>query len=287
MGDRAEHVQGAVRRFRTSDGRTLHGRELEGPPGAPTVVFEAGAAGTGSTWALVQPAVAEFARAVVYDRSGLGASEPDPVSRTLRRMADDLGSVLDALGPGPFVLVGHSAGGPLIRLAAADRPERVAGLVLVDPSDEASRTLFTPAFRTAEKWVVRINLMLARARLLGPLCRPMVRPLPADARRDLTREGFTPRLVRTQAEQSRTFLDELLAFRAAPPDLGDLPVVVISGGRTGGGMNATVRADANASHAHRAAQSPAGRHVVAELSGHQVPIAEPDVVVREIRRLLG
>ena len=71
--------------------------------------------------------------AVVYDRSGLGRSPADPKSRTLHRLASDL---LDHLGHGPFVLVAHSWGGPIVRVAAAASPGRVAGLVLVDQTDE-------------------------------------------------------------------------------------------------------------------------------------------------------
>ena len=56
-------------------------------------MFEAGAGATRSSWALVQPLVAAFAHAVVYDRSGMGRSAPDPVSRTMQRMADDLDEV--------------------------------------------------------------------------------------------------------------------------------------------------------------------------------------------------
>ena len=281
------HVQGTPRRVRTPDGRTLFAMELPGPPDPPaTVVFEAGAAAIRSSWALVQPAVGEFARAVVYDRAGLGRSTPDPGGRTLRRMADDLGTLLDDLGPGPFVFVGHSAGGPLVRLAAADRPERIAGLVLVDPSDEASDILLGPAFRRVERVVIPVNLLLARTRLLPRLYRPMLRALPEDARRDMAREGFTVDLVRTHAAQARTYLDDLAGFRDSPPELGDIPVTVVSGVLTGSGMNATVRADANAAHAHRAGRSPAGRHVLAPASGHYVPITDPELVVAEIRRLV-
>src|SRR5262245_28373312 len=134
-----EHVQGHEEWVTTRDGRRLYAMVLDGPgDGAPTVVFEAGAAASRSSWALVQPLVGVFARAIVYDRSGLGRSPVDPGARTLPRMAEDLGDLLTHFGPGPYVLVGHSAGGPIIRAAAAAGPERVTGLVLVDPTDEAA-----------------------------------------------------------------------------------------------------------------------------------------------------
>lgn len=281
-----EHVQGRAEWVTTRDGRRLYAMVLPGPDTTgPTVVFEAGAAASRSSWALVQPLVGVFARAVVYDRSGLGRSPVDPGPRTLPRMAADLGDLLTHFGPGPYVLAGHSAGGPIVRAAAAADPGRITGLVLVDPTDEAADVLFGPAFRRVERVSIRVNLLLARLGLLGRLFRGMRAAVPADARRDLEREAFTGTAIRTQAAQARTYLDDLYAFRADPPGLGDLPVTVISGGRPGDGMTATLRAAANASHAHRAAQAPNGRHVIAERSGHYGPITEPEVIAEEIRRM--
>ncbi|MGW5381592.1 alpha/beta fold hydrolase [Nocardia sp. NPDC003963] len=281
------HTQGVPEEISTREGRPLHAMVLPGPPEstAPTVVFEAGAAATRSTWGLVQPAVGRFARAVVYDRAGLGRSPADPAGRALDRMAGDLLDVLDHFGPGPFVLVGHSAGGVIARLTASRCPDRIAGLVLVDPADEAADVLFGPGFRRVERFSLVAQAVLARLGLLRRMFGPMLAALPADVRRDMEREAFTPGIVRTHAIQARTFLDELATWRATPPDLAEIPTTVISGGRPGDGMNARVRADANAAHAHRAAVSPAGRHVLAPGSGHYVPITEPDVVAAEIRRL--
>ncbi|MEU8632114.1 hypothetical protein AB0C38_08110 [Amycolatopsis sp. NPDC048633] len=50
-------------------------------------------------------------------------------------------------------------------------------------------------------------------------------------------------------------------------------------------MNQAMRAAATASHAHRAAVT-GGRHVIAERSGHYVPVTEPEVIAEEILRLL-
>nr|WP_042191304.1 alpha/beta hydrolase [Kibdelosporangium sp. MJ126-NF4]CEL19980.1 alpha/beta hydrolase fold [Kibdelosporangium sp. MJ126-NF4]CTQ97204.1 alpha/beta hydrolase fold [Kibdelosporangium sp. MJ126-NF4] len=280
------HIQGEPVLVPTSDGRELYAQVLPGPGTGPTVVFEAGAAASRSTWALVQPAVGEWARAIVYDRSGLGRSAPDPRSRSLHRMADDLGQLLDHFGPGPYVLVGHSAGGPIVRLAAAAQPDRIAGLVLVDPTDEAADVLFGPGFRRLERVAIRVNMVLAHTGLLGVAYRGMAKALPVDAARDIQREGFTVGIVRTHAAQARTFLDELAAFRDSPPELGDVPVTVISGGLAGAGMNARFRAAANASHAVRVAVSPRGRHVIAAKSGHYVPVSEPAVIIAAIRELV-
>ncbi|SHK15339.1 Pimeloyl-ACP methyl ester carboxylesterase [Pseudonocardia thermophila] len=281
------HLQGEPEWITTADGRQLYTMVLPGPgEDAPTVVFEAGSGSSRSYWALVQPAVGQRTRAIVYDRSGLGRSAPDPVSRTLSRMADDLSTVLDHAGPGPFVLVGHSAGGPVVRLAAARAPERIAGLVLVDPTDEAAPTLFSPAFRRAERTGLRVQLLLARAGLLQHAHRSLRKQLPADARRDIDAEGFTPGAVRTMQEQAKTFLDELAAFREHPPELGGIPVTVISGARAGT-MPRTFRREFTAAHAERARRSVRGRHVVAPYSAHDVPITEPHVVIGEILRLCG
>ncbi|WP_418061133.1 alpha/beta fold hydrolase [Pimelobacter simplex] len=259
----------------TRDGRTLHAVVL--PARSPTaadrrpvtVVFEAGAAAARWSWAAVQPPVADFATAVAYDRSGLGRSAPDPAGRTLSRMADDLNDLLDHLqeeAPAGrrFVLVGHSAGGPVVRLAAARRPARIGGLVLVDPTDEAAAVLFGPRFRRLERTALAVGGALAKAGLLRFVYRGLVRSSPDDVRPALLAEAFTVQVMATSREQART----------------------VSGARTGDGMSAAIRAEANAAHAVRAARSPYGRHVLAERSGHYVPLTDPELIVEEVRRLV-
>ncbi|MGX9295892.1 alpha/beta fold hydrolase [Tsukamurella paurometabola] len=283
------HTQGTSRYFSTRDGRRLHTAQLDGPRDAPVVVFEAGAGGTRSSWGTVQPAVARFARAVVYDRSGLGRSEPDAADRTFGRMADDLNDLLDGLDDGDgarFVLVGHSLGGVIVRLAASRRPDRIAGLVLVDPSDEAADDMFREGAGRRAAIMMTVMRGLARTgilRLLGGLA---FRRAPADVRADLAREATTPRAIDTMAQELKTFYPELQSWRGSAPDLGDLPVTVVSGAKSGG-LGKAVRARVNEAHAGRAAASPAGRHVVAANSGHQVPLTDPEVIVDEVRRLVA
>ncbi|PSJ27367.1 alpha/beta hydrolase [Streptosporangium nondiastaticum] len=299
-----QHSQGTPGIARTRDGRELHFMELAGPVGgdasatavdapvtevdAPvTVVFEGGLASVRSYWALVQQAVAGSARAVVYDRSGLGRSAPDPSGqRRLARLADDLGDLLDRLGPGPYVLVGHSWGGPVIRLAAAARPGRIAGLVLVDPTDEACDLLFDNSIRRLEKVRYGAALLLARLGLLGLLFRKVTAALPPDAAADMRAEAFTVATMRTMGAEQAGIAADLRALRDDPPVLGDIPVTVISATLPTPGMNAQARASINAAHAHRAGQSPRGRHVLARHADHMVPTAEPGIIVAEVERLL-
>ncbi|CAM3443662.1 alpha/beta fold hydrolase [Tsukamurella hominis] len=281
------HTQGESIHLATRDGRTLHAATLPGPAGAPTIVFEAGAGGTRSSWGAVQPAVAAFAPTVAYDRSGLGRSEPDAADRTFGRMADDLNDLLDGLADGDdtrFVLVGHSLGGVIVRLAASRRPERIVGLVLVDPSDEAAEDMFRGNVERRAAISTAIMKVVARTGILRLLGGVLFRSAPKDVRADLTREAATPRAVDTMTQELKTFYPELQSWQRAAPDLGDLPVTVISGAKSGG-LGKAVRARVNEAHAGRAATSPTGRHVVAANSGHQVPLTDPDVIVEEIRRL--
>lgn len=289
----AAHTQGVAEWVSTRDNRRLYAQVLPGPEAdgsSPAVIFEGGAGATRSYWAGVQLLVAPLARTIVYDRAGLGRSEPDPVSRTLDRMAGDLVDLLDHFGPGPLVLVGHSGGGPIVRLAASRRPTLVAGLVLVDPIDEAAEVIFSAKFRRNEQVAVRVGKVLARLGLLRFLYGSLLAAAPADdVRGDLRREAFRPGVLETQGRQARTYLDEVEAWTTAPPDIGNVPVTVISGGLAlaRDGMGEAVRAQANAAHSYRATQSPGGRHVIAQRSGHTIPLTEPQVIADEIASLVN
>ena len=87
--------------------------------GSTTVVMEAGGRGNSGSWYLVQPFVAHFTRVCAYDRAGTGYSESAPALETAQEIADELHSLLASAGvDGPYVLVGHSLGGILVRVFA-------------------------------------------------------------------------------------------------------------------------------------------------------------------------
>lgn len=101
--------------------------------GSPTVVMEAGYGDTSDVWTEVLPQLATITRVCVYDRAGLGRSEPVG-ERGVQEVVADLRVLLDSCSKGPVVLVGHSVGGLIATMVAHQQPERVAGLVLIDSS---------------------------------------------------------------------------------------------------------------------------------------------------------
>lgn len=105
--------------------------------GTPTVVFDSGVTDETDVWALVQPVIAAHARACSYDRAGSGYSDPGRRAGTSANIVDDLRRLLTAASiEPPYVLVGHSYGGMSVRLYADLHPDDVAGMVLIDPSEE-------------------------------------------------------------------------------------------------------------------------------------------------------
>jgi len=105
--------------------------------GTPAVVFELGASGGNLAYWRVQNAVAKQARTLVYERAGLGRSSPGGEPRSAEVIARELHELLEVAGlQPPYVLVGHSYGGLLVRVFAHMYPEETSGLVLVDPATE-------------------------------------------------------------------------------------------------------------------------------------------------------
>ncbi|WP_396602607.1 alpha/beta fold hydrolase [Algibacter sp. R77976] len=105
--------------------------------GSPVVVFESGLGESLKGWSQIQDSISKIASTVSYDRLGLGESSPTEKPRNIDNLASELNDFLeDNKIDGPYVLVGHSLGGFIIRKFQDLYPEKVLGLVFVDPSHE-------------------------------------------------------------------------------------------------------------------------------------------------------
>ena len=101
--------------------------------GSPTVVLEPGQGGASSDSGWVASAVARDSTVCVYDRAGRGWSDGADGPQDAAQIAADLHTLLErAQVPGPYVLAGHSFGGLYVQTFAANYPDQVAGLVLLD-----------------------------------------------------------------------------------------------------------------------------------------------------------
>lgn len=236
-------------------------------------------------WGAVVPGVAERTTAIVYDRSGLGRSAPSSAGRDLARLADDLLDVLAAVSDAPVVLVGHSWGGPIIRSAAAAAPDRVAGLVLVDQTDEHCDAFFTLKQDRRRRVGAAAMPWIARTGIMRRMVRKQSVRLPEPWASGLRGEDGTVDAVRVQAAELRSSGDDLRMLRDHPLSLPDVPATVISGTKAGMGEKEW-RDELVAAHRVTAAAQRQGRHVTADESSHLVPFTEPELIVGEVLRIV-
>ncbi|WP_309629149.1 alpha/beta hydrolase [Brevundimonas sp.] len=247
----------------------------------PAVIFEAGLSQftANSGLAAAQDAIAGFARVCTYDRAGMGWSDPAPEGWTYPDRVRDLHALLRAAGlDGPYVLVGHSLGGLLIRAYAQAYPEQVVGLVLVDATSERN----LPEFEAArDSTVSQIDAALAVSQPGVPVI-----GMPAGTSAEV-HMAFTPEVLRgVKAEfEALALFDAATLPPGAPGILGEMPLIVIRRGRT---MSPPGEADLNHQQGQEdlAALSSNSVLIVAENSGHMVPLDEPPVVADAVRRVL-
>lgn len=269
--------------MQTRDGRQLHTERLG--EGTPVVVFEAGLGGSRNSWAAVTPRVAAVTSTLTYDRSGLGLSPRHDGARNLTQLAADLVDVIGQLDDAPVILVGHSWGGPIVRSAAAQVPGRVVGLVLVDQTDEGCELFFSKANERQTKFFARATPTMARLGLLPMVTRRLAKSLPEPAATAMRTEDATVAVARTYVAEMLPTIDDLRRLRDQPPALPDVPVTVISGGKSSR-MERGRRGELVAAHRSRAASLPQGRHVVAGQSSHMIPFTEPALIADEVLRIV-
>ena len=133
--------------------------------GSPTVILDAVGGGSSTQWALIQPEIAATVCVCAYDRAGFGWSEPGLEPRDAHQQARELHTLLANSGiAGPYVLVGHSYGGRVARVYAAQYPDEVEGMVLVDTGQLYQDPRYPPeahAEYVAEEQMIHIVRWLA------------------------------------------------------------------------------------------------------------------------------
>ena len=105
--------------------------------GKSIVILEGGIGAPSLMWSLVQSDVAKQTRVCSYDRAGYGWSDPSPTPRTANQIVRELHDLLQQAGEAPpYILAGHSFGGIVIRVYAAEYPADVSGMILADARHE-------------------------------------------------------------------------------------------------------------------------------------------------------
>ena len=272
-------------------GRRLH--LVTAGEGSPAVVIIPALADNVLQWLPVAEEVASETQVCVYDRAEVGWSDPPPRGRrTLDGMADDLYALLDVAGiPPPYVLVGHSIGGVIIRRFCVRYPSLVAGMVLVESSHEdQGRRIGAVDWRFGPGMLVEVAAR-RQARILGlrrlAASLGLMRSFDAMVAREAPPEyAEANRAIQLSARQRQASVRELLMaarMQGQPPRLGSIPLTVLTRARRPG-REPEVWAQLQD---ELAALSSDSVHVHAERGGHYLQLDEPDLVVQAIRDLVS
>jgi len=204
--------------------------------GSPTVILEAMSGGASPYWGWVQPEIAKKTRVCSYDRAGFYWSESDSEPQSLARTVRNLHTLLENANiSGPYVLVGHSIGGVYMRQFAADYPDDVVGVVLLDVGHPQQYKLYPELFAEGDNYLKILNGMKFLASIgVGHAYFSLggemdFSELSEPQKSQVKAFWASPRYFGSQSEEisaGRAIWTDALKLG----DLGDLPLMVISRG---------------------------------------------------------
>jgi len=264
--------------------------------GSPTVILAAGLDDFSIFWSQVQPEIAETTRVCSYDRAGLGWSEPSSNPRTSETIVRELHALLvNAKVDPPYVLVGHSFGGALVRLYAHYYPDDVSGMVLVDaaPDDLFVRV---PFWRNAIEGKLGLYRALAPMSSFGLLAFTPgsipSRGMPDDVLAQYRAIAVSTDYFHTGVAENEAFEGNLAQVRNVNIDLGDMPLIVISRGYWDAipGFSEIKNQQAwrawNEMQSELLSLSSNSRQIIAAESEHHIQLQQPELVIDAIKDVI-
>lgn len=274
--------------------------------GPLTVVFDSPSTDAGWSWVAVQPEIAKRTRACVYDRAGLGFSEPSPREGISGNAVEDLHALLGKAGIAPpYVMVGTSYGGANVQLYAYKHPDEVKGLVLVEPQheDETKRLDKVTQGKLKQIYDQQNEMEKACAAQAEQGFKPdelkqCIGEVPAHFGPELAKAYLG---VMSSAKQWRAATSEDFNFdkggdqlRAARRSFGDMPVVVLTRGvspfavpgKPQSALNKAFENENRKMHKEVAALSKRGSERVVPGAGHIIQADKPQAVVKAIHEVL-
>ena len=283
-----------------------------GSAGSALVVLEPGIGDFSVEWSLVQPEVAKLTRVCSYDRAGDGWSELGPHPRTFRQIVYELHTLLERAGERPpYVMVGQSYGGWLVRTYRSTYTAEVAGIVLVDAGEDDPERIM-PDGSVGRASMLAKGVPIPPITTSGPLRIEDIPPNALAAMRrgiasTVTHANDPPRdKLPDEAKKMRTWalgqighiaagvnpveVEEIALLRKErtdnPQAYGELPLTVITRGRPESDSTEAKEDARRTAHKAIASASRHGRWLIAERSGHHVHIEQPDVVIAAIAEVL-
>jgi pimeloyl-ACP methyl ester carboxylesterase len=276
--------------------------------GATTVVFDAPSGEAGWNWFRVQPAVATHTRACVFDRAGLGFSDPAKRPNTSENVVEDLHKLLAKAGiRPPYVMVGNSLGGANVQVYAYRYPAEVKGLVLVEPQHEDETSRLDKASQGNRQKVYAMvaeqnNYCMAAARKgMKPGSEALMHCVGNPAETYGPALGAAVKSAAVKPAYWRASIDEWNAIKASDEQLrklrrpfGDLPVVVLTRGvspyavpgKPQSALNKAMEDENAAIQKETAALSTRGRQRVVPGAGHVIHADKPEAVVDAVLEVL-
>ena len=271
----------------------------------PSVIFESGIGATSQNWARIQESVSQFAHTVSYDRLGLGWSTPAVSERIPSVVVEELRAMLQAAGIAPpYLLVGHSFGGLVMRYFAAEYPDEVVGAVLVDamrtdewpPVDESQRRLLNRGAQLTQWGVLVARFGLARLTTMSFFTRSgrftklftratgghnvlervtsELHKMPPGVWRIVAAHWSSPAYFRGMTAHIRGVPGTVTEMLNATPIIG-MPVMLLTPGHPKAISAAALRKI-----------GPEAEQLIAEKSGHWVHLDEPELVIEQIQEML-